>query len=133
MKTLAKVLVLTLSSITAPSYYAAPFSHTPAAELETATVIGKVFHDKNRNGFQDSDEEEIAGVRLVTVTGLSITTDGYGRFHLPRIAGSQGWSQNFIVKLDKTSLPQGAKLTTENPRVIHSSTALNKINFGVFY
>ena len=127
MKILAPILLLTLSSVTTTVYAA------PIAPLTQSTLIGKVFHDKNGNGFQDNGEAGIAGVRLATVTGLLIETDGYGRFHLPDMGESQGWSQNFIVKVDKASLPEGAKLTTENPRVIHGSIALNNISFGVLY
>jgi len=40
--------------------------------------------------------------------------------------------RNFILKVDPKSLPQGAKFTTENPRVIRITSALmQKINFGV--
>ncbi len=124
MKILASILLLTLSSVTTTVY---------AAPLTQSTLIGKVFHDKNGNGFQDNGEAGIAGVRLATVTGLLMETDGYGRFHLPDMGESQNWSQNFIVKVDKASLPEGAKLTTENPRVIHGSFALNNISFGVLY
>ena len=124
MKTLTTLLVLSLFSMT----YAAPLITT-----SQSTLVGKVFHDKNMNGIQDNNEEGIAGARLATVTGLSLETDGYGRFHLAEMGKSQSWSQNFILKLDKSSLPERAKLTTENPRVIHRSTGLNAISFGVSY
>ena len=129
MKILAPILLLTLS-LMASAIHAMPSA--PSLTTPQSTLIGKVFHDENGNGFQDNGETGIAGVRLATVTGLLMETDGYGRFHLADMEGSQGWSQNFIVKVDKASLPKGAKLTTENPRVIHGSIALNSISFGVF-
>jgi len=96
--------------------------------------IGKVFHDQNRNGIQDANEEGIPGVRLATVTGLVVETDGYGRFHL--IESNKQPKQlnhNIVIKLDIASLPQGARLTTENPRVIRSlNSGASKVNFGVF-
>lgn len=96
-----------------------------------ATQIGKVFLDTNKNGIQDINEEGIPGVRLTTVTGLVIETDGYGRFH---IIDSNQTNLTVVVKLDTASLPQGARLTTENPRVIRSSnSSLDKINFGVIF
>ncbi len=78
-------------------------------------------------------EEGIPGVRLATVRGLVIETDGHGRYHIPDVsAGRRGWGQNFIIKVDKVTLPRGAKFTTENPRVLRiTGAALNKINFGV--
>lgn len=98
-----------------------------------ASLIGKVFNDKDGDGFQDMNEEGISGIRLATVTGLIIETDNNGRYHVPDAYGeTQSWGQNLILKLDRTSLPQGSSLTTENPRVIRfANTSLNKINFGV--
>ncbi len=78
-------------------------------------------------------EEGIPGVRLATVTGLLIETDGHGRFHVPDVdGGRRGFGKNFILKVDKATLPKGAEFTTENPRVLRlTGAALNKINFGV--
>ena len=79
------------------------------------------------------DEEGIPGVRLATVEGLIIETDQYGRFHIPDVdAGSTRIGQQFIVKVDDATLPDGAVFTTENPRVLRiTNSALNTIRFGV--
>ncbi|KAG1654010.1 Serine-aspartate repeat-containing protein D [Nymphon striatum] len=79
------------------------------------------------------NEEGIPGVRLATVTGLLIETDGYGRYHLPDVdGGRRGEGKNFILKVDAVTLPDGSTFTTENPRVLRmTGSALNKINFGV--
>ncbi len=79
------------------------------------------------------NEEGIPGVRLATVTGLLIQTDAYGRYSIPDVdAGTTGIGQNFVLKVDPASLPQGARFTTENPYVLRIINAsLNKINFGV--
>ena len=79
------------------------------------------------------NERGLPGVRLATVTGLIIETDAYGRYNIPDVdAGSSIRGQNFILKVDKASLPDGARFTTENPYVLRIvNTALNKINFGV--
>ncbi len=103
--------------------------------IDNALVIGKVFEDKNKNGIQDKDERGIAGVRLATVSGMLIETDGYGRYHIADndSGGFGGRGKNVIVKVDKTTLPVGASLTTENPRVYRlSASGLNVINFGVY-
>jgi uncharacterized repeat protein (TIGR01451 family)/fimbrial isopeptide formation D2 family protein len=78
-------------------------------------------------------EEGIPGVRLATVKGLVIETDGYGRYNIPDVdAGQRSMGQNFIIKVDMATLPYGARMTTENPRVLRlTGTALEKINFGV--
>ena len=79
------------------------------------------------------NELGIPGARLATVTGLLIETDAYGRYSIPDVdAGTTGIGQNFVLKVDPATLPQGASFTTENPyvlRIVNSS--LNKINFGV--
>jgi len=79
------------------------------------------------------NEEGIPGVRLATVTGLLIETDAYGRYSIPDVdAGRNGIGQNFVLKVDPATLPQGARFTTENPYVLRIINAsLNKINFGV--
>ena len=101
--------------------------------LEQSTLIGKVFHDHDGDGYQDSGEEGMPGVRLATVTGLLIETDGYGRYHLPDVDGGRSnQGRNMILKVDSSTLPRGTTFTTENPRVIRiANGALHKVNFGV--
>jgi len=78
-------------------------------------------------------EEGIPGVRLATVEGWLIETDQAGRFHIPDVdAGSANIGKQFIIKLDTYTLPEGATLTTENPRVLRiTNAALNTMRFGV--
>ncbi len=101
--------------------------------FERTTVIGKVFDDRNGDGWQDSGEQGIPGVRLVSVSGLIVETDAHGRYHLADIdAGDAARGQNFIIKLDPETLPRGAQLNSENPRVIRLTQALmSRVNFGV--
>jgi hypothetical protein len=122
-----------LSTWTA-STQASPTTHTMPHVISTQpALIGKVFNDKDGDGYQDANEEGIAGVRLATVTGLVIFTDSNGRYHVPDAFGeTQSWGRNLIIKVDSASLPLGSVITTENPRVIRfANTGLNKINFGV--
>ncbi len=107
-----------------------PFS----AFSEGATLIGSVFEDLNADGFRQKGERGIPGVRLMTPTGLVIETDAYGRFHIPdpRSGDFIGRGHNIAIKLDPASLPQGARITTENPRIYRvSAGALNRVDFGV--
>jgi len=78
-------------------------------------------------------EEGIPGVRLATVEGWLIETDQAGRFHIPDVdTGKSRIGKQFIVKLDDNTLPDGATLTTENPRVMRiTNAALNTMRFGV--
>ncbi|EHS52233.1 conserved repeat domain protein, partial [Rhizobium sp. PDO1-076] len=102
------------------------------AVFDCSEVIGKVFDDANRDGYQDDGEIGLAGVRLATVTGLLITTDSYGRYHIPCAeTPDPRIGSNFILKLDTRTLPTGYSLTSENPRVVRlTSGMMTKLNFG---
>lgn len=78
-------------------------------------------------------ERGIPGVRLGTVQGLLIEADHEGRFHLADVAtGTANRGSNFILKLDTASLPDGARLISENPRVLRLTPALmSRIDFAV--
>ncbi|MHA6268279.1 DUF7507 domain-containing protein [Aliiroseovarius sp. CAU 1755] len=133
----------------------------PEHVFDCSDVIGKVFDDKNRNGYQDgpgtlpeaildddlydgskgklaptverpnTTEPGLPDVRLVSPNGTIITTDDYGRFSVPCAALPRTIGSNFMLKLDKRSLPTGYRVTTENPRVIRLTPGkIAKLNFG---
>ena len=97
------------------------------------TLIGKVFEDRNADGRQDPGEPGIPGVRIASVDGLIVETDAYGRYHLAAVdVDDPDRGGNFIVKLDAQTLPAGAELVGENPRVVRLTSALmSKVNFAV--
>jgi uncharacterized repeat protein (TIGR01451 family) len=110
----------------------------PEAVFDCADIIGKVFDDRNRNGTQDAPdgsgatEPGLPAVRVVTTRGYVITTDDFGRFHVPCAELPREMGSNFTVKLDTRSLPTGYRLTTENPRTIRVTPGkMAKVNFGV--
>ena len=106
-------------------------TQTPVVAMRKAEKVMDVLEISITNfGIQ---EEGLPGVRLATAKGLVIETDGHGRYHLPDVdGGRRSLGKNFIIKLDEATIPEGARITTENPRVLRlSSSALNKINFGV--
>lgn len=76
-------------------------------------------------------EEGIPGVRLGTVEGKIIETDEMGRYHIEGLDNIPLRGKNYIVKVDKISLPKGSKFTTENPRVKTLSKVMEVFNFGV--
>lgn len=105
---------------------------TPDPTFDCSDIIGKVFDDKNANGYQDEGEPGIANVRVVTVRGLLVTTDAEGRFHVAcaDIPESDHGS-NFVMKLDERTLPSGYRVTTENPRDVRVTRGkMAKLNFG---
>lgn len=102
--------------------------------------------DVTRNLYKDGDhylweivienkgiyEDGIPGVRLLTVEGIVIETDQYGRYHVPDQWVLDKKGKNFLVKVDTDSLPTGMKVISENPRVKRiSPNKLTKFNFSV--
>ena len=104
----------------------------PDPTLDCSDVIGKVFDDANLNGYQDEGETGLGGVRVVTVRGLVVTTDKFGRFHITcAVVPDPDRGSNYILKLDDRSLPSGYRITTENPRVQRATRGkMLKFNFG---
>jgi uncharacterized repeat protein (TIGR01451 family) len=104
----------------------------PDSTFDCSDLIGKVFDDRNANGYQDPGEPGIGSVRLATARGLQITTDSEGRFHIPCAAIPQSdHGSNFVLKLDERSLPSGYRLTTANPGIARlTSGKMGRIDFG---
>ncbi|WP_211097168.1 DUF7507 domain-containing protein [Aliishimia ponticola] len=133
---------------------------TPEAVFDCSDVIGKVFDDRDGDGYQDPPEQlrgitnqdlfkqklgklstaqieedggepGLPGVKLVTARGDIITTDEYGRFNVPCAELPERIGSNFLLKLDERSLPTGYLMTTENPRVMRLTAGkMVEMNFG---
>lgn len=73
-----------------------------------ATVRGRVFDDKNRNGRADPDEPGLRGVRLLAVgpKTLEIRTADDGQYLLQLEPGA------YTISLDRTTLPRRYEPTT---------------------
>lgn len=77
-------------------------------------------------------EDGIPGIRLITLGGVVITTDEFGRYHVPDEWVTKKTGSNFLVKVDRDSLPQGMRVISENPRVKRiTPNGLNKFNFSI--
>ena len=105
----------------------------PEPVFDCSDVIGKVFDDRNRNGYQDNASEPgMPGARLVSTDGTIIRTDEHGRFSVPCAALPRDLGSNYTLKLDTRTLPTGYRVTTENPRVVRLTKGkFAKMNFGV--
>jgi uncharacterized repeat protein (TIGR01451 family) len=100
--------------------------------FDCGDIIGRVFDDLNGNGTADDAEPGLAAVRIATVKGLLITTDNNGRFHVScaDIPNAETGS-TFLMKLDTRTLPEGYRVTTENPRDVRLTRGkMTKLNFG---
>ncbi len=104
----------------------------PDPTFDCTDVTGKVFDDANRNGYQDTGEAGLAGVRVVTARGLAATTDSHGRYHLTCAAvPNESRGSNFVIKLDDRTLPSGFRVSTRPVQVQRATRGKAlRINFG---
>ncbi len=111
---------------------AATVRTVPDHTFDCTDVIGKVFDDRNANGYQDDGEPGLPNIRIASARGLIVTTDSEGRFHVPCAAiPDPDRGSNFIMKLDERTLPAGYRITTENPRDVRATRGkMVKLNFG---
>ena len=103
------------------------------AVLQCATILGRVFDDRNQDGHMDDAgaEKGLPNVRLISPRGLAIHTDAQGRFSVPCAALPRNIGGNFMLRLDARSLPSGYRLTTENPRVVRVTPGMiTRLDFG---
>jgi uncharacterized repeat protein (TIGR01451 family) len=100
--------------------------------FDCTDVTGKIFNDANRNGIQDNGEKGLAGVRVVTPTGLEATTDQFGRYHITcAITPYEGRGSNFVLKLDDRTLPSGYRMTTNQVQIKRATRGKAlQMNFG---
>mgnify|MGYP000144404910 CR=1 FL=1 len=122
----------TATDVTLSNIATANVRVVPEPLFDCSDIIGKVFDDKNTNGYQDEGERGLAGARIATAQGLLVTTDDNGRFHIACAAiPNEMRGSHFILKLDERTLPSGYRVTTENPRVVRLTRGkLTKANFG---
>ncbi len=104
----------------------------PDPTFDCSDVTGKVFDDRNRNGYQDEGETGLPGVRLVTPRGLAATTDGAGRYHITcAITPNESRGSNFVLKLDDRTLPSGFRSSTRDVQVLRATRGKAlRVNFG---
>jgi outer membrane protein OmpA-like peptidoglycan-associated protein len=101
--------------------------------FDESRIWGKVFDDQDGDGWQDEGERGIPGVRLATVEGLIAETDSKGRFHIEGLRlSNQERGQNYVVKVDASTLPEGSVFTTENPLLRRLTPGVPvRFDFGV--
>jgi uncharacterized repeat protein (TIGR01451 family) len=104
----------------------------PDPTFDCTDVTGKVFNDANRNGRQDTSEDGLAGVRVVTPRGLQATTDQYGRYHITcAVTPNENRGSNFVLKLDDRTLPSGFRMSTDSVQIKRATRGKAlPINFG---
>lgn len=95
--------------------------------FDESTVIGKVFHDRNRDGEQQSGEDGMPFVNLYTEEGIMITTDENGMYHIPNMRPGR-----HVLKIDAHTLPENTEFITEESYLFKSTPGvMSKVNFAV--
>ncbi len=95
--------------------------------FDLATIIGKVFHDRNRDDRQDPDEPGVGQAMVALDDGTYALSDEHGRFHFPAVAPGHR-----MLKINLHSLPPGSKAATATSHVVWVSPGLiARVNFGV--
>ncbi len=99
----------------------------PDPDLDQGLLLGKVYCDHDKDGWQDKGERGVAGARIYLDNGNYAVTDRFGKYHLRGIDPGLR-----LVKIDINTLRPGSKLTTAESRVIHFTRGLPaKVSFGV--
>lgn len=92
-----------------------PFEEGPAsasvivsgpAFSSLGAIVGKVFNDKDGDGFQDKDEEGIAGAEIIMDDGTRAITGEGGLYHIGQVKPGVR-----SIKLNMASLPYKAQMT----------------------
>ncbi|WP_313642842.1 SdrD B-like domain-containing protein [Stenotrophomonas sp.] len=86
---------------------------------EEACVLGKVFVDCNNNHVQDEEELGIPGVRMYFSNGTWMVSDSEGKYSYCGLT-----PQSHTLKVDPSTLPVGARLTTSSNRNLGDADSL---------
>lgn len=95
-------------------------------DFSTSTLTGRVFCDKDKNGWQSRRERGLFGAKIYSDTGAIATTDSAGRFHFTRIPEG-----SHLFKLDEGSLA-GGRIVGKDRRLLHLSEGVPaQLSFAV--
>lgn len=100
--------------------------------FDRATLIGKVFEDRNGNGRHDNGEPGLPGAAVIMDDGTFVTTDSEGKYSVPGAAPGPALGGARVVKIVSRTLPASAALTTpESLFVTLTPGGMDRANFGV--
>jgi len=76
-------------------------------------IIGKVYHDINRDGIQQKEDGElgVAGVRIYMENGNFIVTDPEGKYNFYGVS-----AKTHVLKVDRTTIPRATELVIQSNR-----------------
>ena len=82
-------------------------------DFDLVTLAGTVFRDDNHDGKRSRGEPGLPGVTLAMDDGITMVTDGDGRYHVAGVRPGQR-----VLKLDGDSLPPASRATGDLTRVL---------------
>ena len=76
-------------------------------------IVGKVYHDINRDGIQQKDDGElgVAGVRIYMENGNFIVTDPEGKYNFYGVS-----AKTHVLKVDRTTIPNATEMVIQSNR-----------------
>lgn len=76
-------------------------------------IIGKVYHDINRDGIQQKEDGElgVAGVRIYMENGNFVITDPEGKYNFYGVS-----AKTHVLKVDRTTIPNATEMVTQSNR-----------------
>ena len=76
-------------------------------------IIGKVYHDINRDGIQQKEDGElgVAGVRIYMENGNFVVTDPEGKYNFYGVS-----AKTHVLKADRTTIPHSTEMVTQSNR-----------------
>ena len=76
-------------------------------------IIGKVYHDINRDGIQQKEDGElgVAGVRIYMENGNFVVTDPEGKYNFYGVS-----AKTHVLKVDRTTIPHATEMVTQSNR-----------------
>lgn len=76
-------------------------------------IVGKVYHDINRDGIQQKDDGElgVAGVRIYMENGNFIVTDPEGKYNFYGVS-----AKTHVLKVDSTTIPNATEMVIQSNR-----------------
>jgi len=81
--------------------------------FDLGTIIGRVFHDTDGNGWMDPGEKGISGAMVALDEGVYALTDAQGRYHFPAIEPGQR-----MVKINLPRISGNAQATTGATKIM---------------
>ena len=95
-------------------------------DFDMGALVGKVYCDDNKNGYQDIGEKGLKNVDIYNDEGFVSKTDEFGRYHFTVLKPGA-----HLIKMDKNTLLTGIKPIEEKRIIRVTKGLLVKVNFPV--